>query len=241
MNSNPQTLTIVIPVYNEKDHWRELLTRVEQAGAAGLRKQIVLVEDGSRDGTREQLRAFADNLPARENVEFKVIFHEVNQGKGAALRTGFLAATGDFVVVQDADLEYDPNDYARLLEPLLAGRAQVVYGSRFRNGRPPNTYWSNYAANRFLTWLSNRFTGLKISDMETCYKLLRLDVLRRIQIEQNRFGFEPEVTAKIARLGVRVEELPIRYVGRTHEQGKKIGWKDGVKAIWCILKYGLGR
>ncbi len=168
------------------------------------------------------------------------MFHQRNQGKGAALRTGFRSADGQVVLIQDADLEYDPSDYPALLEPILGGRADVVYGSRFSEGRRGGC-WRNYAANRFLTWLSNRTTGLGLTDMETCYKVFRKDVLDRIEIEQDRFGFEPEVTAKVGRLGVRVAEVPIRYESRTREQGKKIGWKDGLKAVWCILKYGLGR
>ena len=187
------------------------------------------------------LEEFAAALPAPQagGDRIDLIFHPVNQGKGAALRTGFAAAEGDIIIIQDADLEYDPGDYPKLFEPLLAGRADVVYGSRFHNGRPSNAYFKNYLANRLLTWISNRTTGLGITDMETCYKVFSRDVIRRVRIEQNRFGFEPEVTAKISRLGVRLVEMPISYQGRTHDEGKKIGWKDGLKAIWCIFKYGL--
>ncbi len=235
-----RSVSIVIPVYNEKNTWRELLYQVEKADVAGLSKQILLIDDGSSDGTRGQLEEFDQNQKANSGpITYKVIFHEVNQGKGAALRTGFSQADGDVVIIQDADLEYDPADYPSLLTPLIQDRADVVYGSRFREGRPPNTYWSNYAANRFLTFLSRLTTGLKTTDMETCYKAFRRDVLRQVTIEQNRFGFEPEITAKIARLGVRFQEVPIRYEGRTHDEGKKIGWKDGLKAIYCIFKYGL--
>ena len=237
-----RVVSIVIPVYNERDTWRELVARVEASEAAGLHKQIVIVDDASSDGTREQLQQFAAEAAARgQAVEYKVLFHEENRGKGAALRTGFQAADGDLVIVQDADLEYDPADYTRLFRPIIDGSADVVYGSRFRRGRPPRTYLSNYLANRFLTFLSSLTTGLAMTDMETCYKVFRRDVLRRIRIEQDRFGFEPEVTAKVAALSVRFRELPIRYVGRLKAEGKKIGWRDGIKAIWCIFRYGLLR
>jgi len=235
-----KSFSVVIPVYNELDTWKELLARVQAVQIPGLRRQIVLVEDGSRDGTRKQLEEFAATLPPpSDGDQVKVVFHPVNQGKGAALRTGFASAQGDIVIIQDADLEYDPSEYPRLFEPLLSGRADVVYGSRFYHGRPPDTYRKNYLANRLLTRLSNRTTGLKITDMETCYKVFRREIIGGVRIEQNRFGFEPEVTAKIAQLGARVVEVPIAYQGRTHEEGKKIGWKDGLKAIWCILKYGV--
>jgi len=234
-----ESVSIVIPVYNELDTWRELVARVAAAASVGLPKQIVLVDDGSDDGTTGQLKAFADETAATGGIEYKVLFHEHNRGKGAALRTGFAAADGDVVIIQDADLEYDPNDYPRLLAPIVAGRADVVYGSRFRGGRPPNTYWANYLANRFLTFLSNLTTGLGATDMETCYKVFRREVLRKVRVEQNRFGFEAEITAKIAHLNVRFREAPIRYVGRSRQEGKKIRCRDGLKAIWCIFKYGL--
>ncbi|MGC9454478.1 MAG: glycosyltransferase family 2 protein [Phycisphaerae bacterium] len=234
---NRKTLSVVIPVYNERDTWRELLRRVEAVELpAGVKRQVVLVDDASSDGTREQLEQFA--AETADAGHYKIVFHEQNRGKGAALRTGFAAADGDFVVIQDADLEYDPRDHPRLLEPLLSGQADVVYGSRFTS-RKRSGYWKNYLANRFLTGLSNLTTGLGLTDMETCYKVFRTDVLRRLTLEQDRFGFEPEVTAKVARLGVRVRELPISYEHRSHAEGKKIGWKDGLKAIWCIFKYGV--
>jgi len=242
---NPQTLSVVIPVYNERDTWRDLLARVEAVALAGMEMEIVLVDDGSTDGTREQLREFADPCaPGGDRarggaIDRRVIFHERNQGKGAALRTGFAAARGDFVIIQDADLEYDPNDYPHVLRALRAGRAGVVYGSRFRGRGSRKGYLKNYLANAFLTWLSNRFTGLGLTDMETCYKAFRREVIQRIRIEQNRFGFEPEVTAKIAKLGVGIHEVGIHYDPRSHSEGKKINWRDGVKAIWCIVKYGL--
>ena len=206
-------------------------------------REIVLVDDGSSDGTRDQLTAFArehggDAPPRAGAIGCRVVFHERNRGKGAAVRTGFAAARGDVVVVQDADLEYDPGDHPRLIEPILRGEADVVYGTRFARGTGRQGYWKNYLANKFLTGLSNLTTGLKLSDMETCYKMFRRSVLGRVALEQNRFGFEPEVTAKLARLDLRFAELPIAYRGRSHEEGKKIGWRDGLKAIWCIIKYG---
>jgi len=240
-SSRDRLLSVVIPVYNELDTWRELVRRVEAAEAAGLLKQIILIDDGSTDGTRRQLAEFAEHATGQGDIRYKVVFHERNQGKGAALRTGLAVADGDIVVIQDADLEYDPGDYPKLLAEILQGRADVVYGSRFANGRPESILPANYLANRFLTFLSNLLTGLKLTDMETCYKAFRRDVLRRVTLEQDRFGFEPEITAKIAGLGVRIIEVPIGYIGRTRRQGKKIGWKDGAKAVWCILKYALRR
>ncbi len=236
-------LSIVIPVYNELLTWKEALEMVEQVDLPGLGKQIVLVDDCSMDGTREQLERFAQSHPDRGlphrsgRVTYKVVFHEHNRGKGAAVRTGFAAAGGDIVIVQDADLEYDPRDYPQLVAPILRDQADVVYGSRFRRGRPPRGYLSNYLANRLLTLLSNLTTGLRLTDMETCYKVFRSDVLKRIHLQQDRFGFEPEVTAKLALLGLRICEVPIRYTGRTHAEGKKIGWFDGLEAVWCIAKY----
>jgi len=238
--SGPKVLSIVIPVYNERDTWKELLARVESADAAGMKRQILLIDDGSNDGTRDQLAELEARACEGQDIEYKVVFHGVNKGKGAALRTGFAEADGDIVIIQDADLEYDPGDYPRLLVEILEDRADVVYGSRFYHGRPETIYPANYFANRFLTFLSNLATGLKLTDMETCYKAFRREVLRRVELEQDRFGFEPEITAKVARLGVRLKEVPISYVGRSHEEGKKIGWRDGLKALWCILKYAFG-
>jgi len=244
-----QTLSVVIPVYNERDTWRDLLARVEAVALADVDREIILVDDGSTDGTREQLRELSQGATAANaaavapaaatGTRYRVIFHEQNQGKGAALRTGFAAATGEFVIVQDADLEYDPNDYPAVLAQLRAGQARVVYGSRFRRRGSRKGYLKNYLANAFLTWLSNRFTGHRLTDMETCYKAFRREVIQRIRIEQNRFGFEPEVTAKIAKLGIGIHEVPIHYDPRSHREGKKINWRDGLKAIWCIVKYGL--
>ena len=235
----PAVLSVVIPVYDELNTWRDLLDRVLAVELPGWRKEIVLVEDGSKDGTREQLRRFADAPPDMEGVAFRVLFHERNSGKGAALRTGFAAATGDVVIIQDADLEYDPADYPKLIEPVRRGAAEVVYGSRFKASRSRKGYWKNYLANRLLTGLSNLTTRQGLTDMETCYKCFRREAIQSVRLEQNRFGFEPEVTAKLSKLGVRIHEVPISYDARTHAEGKKIGCRDGLKAIWCILKYGL--
>ena len=198
--------------------------------------EIIVVDDCSTDGTRDVLREKVEPRIAR------VIFHPVNRGKGAALRTGFEAATGDLVIVQDADLEYDPQEYPLLIAPILADRADVVFGSRFSGGSSVRViYYWHYLGNRFLTTLSNMFTNINLTDMEVCYKVFRREVLRKITIEENRFGFEPEITAKVAKLGCRIYEVGISYSGRTYHEGKKIGWRDGVRAIWCILKYNLFR
>ncbi len=227
------TLSIIVPIYNEANTWRELLHRVESAQLP-LKKEIILVDDCSTDGTTDQLR-----LLKSQRSDVTVLFHPVNRGKGAALRTGFANVHGELAIVQDADLEYDPNDYVKLLRPVLEGKADVVYGSRFGGETHRVLYFWHSVGNKFLTLLSNMLTDLNLTDMETCYKLFRTEVLRRVRIEQDRFGFEPEITAKVAKLGVRIYETPISYAGRTYAEGKKIGWKDGVKAIWCILKYGL--
>ncbi len=228
-----KTLSIVMPVYNEKETLLEILSAVEGAPAAGLRKEIVLVDDFSADGTRTLLEK---SVEGREGV--RVLYHDRNRGKGAALRTGIARTTGDVVLIQDADLEYDPQEYPKLLAPILAGKADVVYGSRFAGGGAKRVlfFW-HYVGNRFLTLFSNMFTNLNLSDMETCYKVFRGEVIRAIRIEEDRFGFEPEVTSKVARLRCRVYEVGIGYHGRTYEEGKKITWKDGLRAVWCILKY----
>lgn len=226
-------LTVVIPVYNEIN---TLLTLVDRVQRVAVDKNLVLVDDCSTDGTRDLLRTttFPDNVT--------VLYHERNQGKGAALRTGFAAATGDLVIVQDADLEYDPEEYPKLIRPIADGLADVVFGSRFVGGGSHRVlYFWHYVGNRFLTLCSNAFTNLNLTDMETCYKLFRREVLERITIEENRFGFEPEITAKVAKLRVRIYEVGISYAGRTYDEGKKIGWKDGVRAIWCIVKYNAFR
>lgn len=236
----PQTLSVVIPVYNEERTLRELLRRVQDAPAHGLTKDIVIVDDGSQDGTRDVLAGIEQERDGLGRG-VRVFLQERNQGKGAALRRGFQEARGDFVVIQDADLEYDPQDYDQLLVPLLDGRADVVFGSRFLGGpHRVHLFW-HYVANMGLTTLSNAATNLNLTDMETCYKAFRREVIQRIDLQENRFGIEPEITAKVARLGCRVYEVPISYSGRDYSEGKKIGMKDGFRALWCITKYGLLR
>lgn len=230
-------LTVVIPVYNEAETLEELVDRVR---SVPIRKEIVLVDDCSRDGSRQVMERLASQKADPANV-IQTRFHERNQGKGAALRTGFAAATGQIIVIQDADLEYDPDEYPRLLKPIVEGKADVVFGSRFLGDQPHRVlYYWHYLANKFLTTLSNCFTNLNLTDMETCYKLFTRDVMNEIlpTLRQNRFGIEPEMTAKIARRKFRVFEMSISYSGRTYEQGKKIGWRDGLKALWCIVRYG---
>lgn len=232
-------LSVIIPAYNEAKTIRAMVRRVQEVTLEGVAKQIVIVDDCSTDGTRDLLA----DLAAPPDVT--VCYHDQNQGKGAALRTGFAAATGDLVIVQDADMEYNPHEYAKLLEPILDGRADVVFGTRFAGGECHRVlYFWHARGNRFLTMLSNIFTNLNLSDMETCYKVFPRRVIERIEIEEDRFGFEPEITAKLARFRMdgrrlRIYEVGISYAGRTYEEGKKIGWKDGIRAIWCIVKYGL--
>ncbi len=227
-------LSVVIPCYNEAKTIRLIVDRVRAAPVA--EKEIIIVDDCSRDGTRDLLRTQIAPLVDR------IIYHDVNQGKGAALRTGFAAATGDVIVVQDADLEYDPQEYPLLLQPILKGQADVVFGSRFQGGQPHRVvYFWHMVGNKFLTLCSNMATNLNLTDMETCYKVFRRDVLQQIQIEENRFGFEPEITAKVARLNVPIYEVGISYYGRTYAEGKKIGWRDGFRALWAIFKYNVLR
>ncbi|MEI6787821.1 MAG: glycosyltransferase family 2 protein [bacterium] len=227
-------LSIVIPIYNEAATILELLDLVSAINV-GLDKELVLIDDCSSDGTRDVLKKVAADHP-----EWRVLFHEVNRGKGAALRTGFAAATGDFVLIQDADLEYDPREYPILLRPLLENRADVVFGSRFQGGGPHRVcfFW-HYLGNKFLTTLSNMMTNLNLTDMEVCYKVFRRDVIQKLTLREDRFGFEVEITAKVARAKCRIYEVPISYYGRSYEEGKKITWKDGFRALWCIIKYRL--
>jgi glycosyltransferase involved in cell wall biosynthesis len=227
-------LSIIIPCYNEKDTIREIVQAVRTAPVA--EKEIIIVDDCSTDGTRDILQS--EIVPLVEMV----IFHDVNKGKGAALRTGIRAATGDIVIIQDADLEYDPREYPLVIEPILQGKADVVYGSRFMGGRPHRVlfFW-HYMGNKFLTSLSNMFTDLNLTDMETCYKAFRREIIQSVHIEEDRFGFEPEITAKVAKMEVRLYEVGISYYGRSYAEGKKIGWRDGLRAIYCILKYNLFR
>lgn len=227
-------LSVIIPCYNEVNTVREVLDLV--IDARGPEKEIIIVDDCSTDGTRQLLEEHVDGKLA------SVIYQQKNQGKGAALRAGFAAATGDIVIVQDADFEYDPQDYPAMIEPILNNRADVVFGSRFKGNRPHRVlYFWHRAGNGLLTLMSNMFTNLNLTDMETGYKAFRREVIQSIEIEENRFGFEPEITAKIARRKFRIYEVGIGYHGRTYVEGKKIGWKDGVWAIWCILKYNLRR
>jgi glycosyltransferase involved in cell wall biosynthesis len=235
-------LSVVIPVYNERHTLDEILRQVR---AVPIAKQIILVDDCSTDGTRERLRQLAET-----ERDLTIVFHDRNRGKGAALRTGFARATGQLVIVQDADLEYDPAQYPQLIQPIVEGKADVVYGSRFIGETHRVLFYWHSLANRFLTMLSNMFTNLNLTDMEVCYKVFRREVIQGITLKSDRFGFEPEVTAKIARFTVppidgrparrcRIYEMPVAYNGRDYKEGKKIGWKDGVQALYCIVRYAL--
>jgi glycosyltransferase involved in cell wall biosynthesis len=234
MNS-PRLLSIVIPVYNEHELVPRLLSRVEAVGLPdGVAKEIVMVDDHSTDGTREWLKTLQAHRP-----DLRIAFHETNRGKGAALRTGFGVASGDIVLVQDADLEYDPREYPVLIEPILDGRADVVFGTRFLGHTHRVLYYWHAVGNWLLTMLSNMLSNVNLTDMECCYKVFRREVLDGLDLREDRFGFEPEITAKVARLGCRIYEVPVSYSGRTYAEGKKINWRDGVSAIRCILKYNL--
>ncbi len=233
------TLSIIIPAYNEAATIHLILDKVRAVQLIGdLRKEVIITDDCSTDGTAEAIQRY---VSAHPDLPIRFFRHEKNQGKGAALHTGIRAATGEYLIVQDADLEYDPEEYNILLRPILDGHADVVYGSRFMGGRPHRIlfYWHSIG-NRWLTNLSNMFTDLNLTDMETCYKLVKTKLIQQLDLKERRFGFEPEVTAKLSRLPkIRFYEVGISYYGRSYEEGKKIGWRDGFRAIWCILKYNL--
>jgi glycosyltransferase involved in cell wall biosynthesis len=223
-------ICVVIPVYNEIETITEIISRVSSAQVTGSEKEIIIVDDCSTDGTRELLEEIG-----RSQKDLKILFHKINQGKGAALRTGFQSVTGDIVIIQDADLEYDPREYPKLLQPIIDGRADVVYGSRFLGGPHRVLFFWHYLGNKILTLLSNALTNLNLTDMETCYKVFRRQVIEEIALKSNRFGIEPEFTAKVAKKGFRIYEVPISYSGRDYSEGKKITWKDGFVAIFTIF------
>jgi glycosyltransferase involved in cell wall biosynthesis len=228
-------VSVVMAVYNEREYIDEILRRV---AAAPVEKEVVVVDDFSTDGTRERLHEIAERCDGK----IRIFFHDYNRGKGAALRTAFAQVRGDVVIVQDADLEYDPIEYPKLVAPILAGKADVVYGSRFVGGESHRVlYFWHYVGNKFLTLLSNAFTDLNLTDMETCYKAFRTEVIRSLTLREDRFGFEPEVTARIAKKRCRIYEVGITYFGRTYAEGKKIGWKDGIHTLWCIFRYNLSK
>ena len=234
-----QRLSVVIPVYNEEKTLRDLVERVREVP---IRKELILVDDCSRDGSRAIMTELEAEAAGDDFNRIRICFHDVNQGKGAALRTGFQNVQGDIVIVQDADLEYDPSEYPRLLKPIIEDRADVVYGSRFLGDQAHRVlYYWHYLGNKFLTVMSNCFTNLNLTDMETCYKVFRRNVIDELtpKLVQNRFGFEPEITARVARRQYRIYEMSISYSGRTYAEGKHIGWKDGLQALWCIVRFGI--
>lgn len=232
-------LSLVIPAYNEERTIHLILDRIKQVELiGGIEKELVIVNDCSKDGTIEAIHKY---MAANPDMPITLYSHEINKGKGAALHTGIRHATGDYVLIQDADLEYDPREYNDLLKPMVEGNADVVYGSRFMGGNPHRIlfFWHTLG-NKFLTFMSNAFTNLNLTDMETCYKMFKREIIQKIPLKEKRFGFEPEVTAKIARIkDIRIYEIGISYYGRTYEEGKKIGWKDGFRALWCIFKYNV--
>lgn len=224
-------LSVIIPCFNEVNTIGEVIKKIKKSKIKD--KEIIIIDDYSNDGSREYLKSLNDE-------QISIIYHTVNMGKGAALSTGIKVAKGKIIIIQDADLEYDPDDYQNVINPIIKKKADVVYGSRFKGGQPHRVvYFWHRVGNGFLTLLSNIFTDLNLSDMETCYKAFKSEVIKNIKIEENRFGFEPEITAKISRKNFRIFEVGISYYGRTYKEGKKIGWKDGFQAIWCILKYNL--
>ena len=238
MRKKIETLSIIIPAYNEGPTIHFILDKLKQVSLLeNISKEIIIVNDCSKDNTEEAIKNYIENNSELNIQYFK---HEINKGKGAALHTGIMKATGEYLIIQDADLEYDPEEYNLLLKPVLDGFADVVYGSRFMGGNPHRiSFFWHTIGNKFLTFLSNMFTNLNLTDMETCYKLFDTKMLQAISLQEKRFGFEPEVTAKISRVPkIRIYEVGISYYGRTYEEGKKIGWKDGIRAIYCILKYG---
>ncbi|MBI5056315.1 MAG: glycosyltransferase family 2 protein [Nitrospirae bacterium] len=227
-------VSIVVPCFNEVGTIGTIIKKIKDVNF-DLEQEVIVVDDFSTDGTRKYLKSMCE-----DDNSIRIVYHSQNMGKGAALRTGFKAASGDIIIIQDADLEYDPNDYQKLLKPILEGKADVVYGSRFIGGESHRVlfFWHSLG-NKFLTFLSNMFTNLNLTDMEVCYKVFRREILDMIELQENRFGFEPEITAKISRLKCRIYEVGISYSGRTYSEGKKINWKDGIRAVYVILKYGV--